>query len=139
MPKTLASEQSKIRGISSHFQRSINLTYDTGNEDYIAGYIPTPNGASALSAIFQGAEPQATHRAHVLHAPYGSGKSLLSLVLSAVADHSTEHKAIEVVQDRLNRHYSEEASFISQYQQKGQKHLPLRVQVLLDELAEFID
>ena len=73
MPKTLTSEQPKIRGIASHFQRSINLTYDTGNEDYIAGYIPTPNGAAALASIFQGTEPQATHRAHVLHAPYGSG------------------------------------------------------------------
>lgn len=126
MAKVLTSEQSKIRNISSHFQRSINLNYDAGNEDYIAGYIPTPNGASTLAAIFQNTEPQATHRAHVLHAPYGSGKSLLSLVLSAISDiHSTDQQAIAVVKDRLNRHHSEEANLISQYQQQGRKLLPI--------------
>ncbi len=34
-----------LRVLSPHFQRSINLTYDIGNADYVAGYIPTPNGA----------------------------------------------------------------------------------------------
>ena len=53
------------------------------------------------------------------------GKSLLSLVLSAVADHSTEYKAIEIVQQRLNRHYAEEANLILQFQQKSQKYLPV--------------
>lgn len=126
MTKVSTLQQSEIRSISSHFQRSINLNYDAGNEDYIAGYIPTPNGAAALAAIFQNTEPQATHRAHVLHAPYGSGKSLLSLVLSAVSDrHGADQQAIEVVKERLNRHYVEEASIVTQYQQQGRQLLPI--------------
>ena len=124
MSKVLTSQQSNIRSISSHFQRSINLTYDAGNADYIAGYIPTPNGAAALGAVFQNTEPQATHRAHVFHAPYGSGKSLLSLVLSAFSD-ATDQQVMEIVEERLNRHYSNEANLVSQYQQQGRKLLPI--------------
>ena len=52
MNNILARPEVAIRGISPHFQRSINLTYDAGNEDYIAGYIPTLKGAAALASIF---------------------------------------------------------------------------------------
>src|SRR6266571_3788551 len=93
-----------LRALSPHFQRSINLTYDTGNADYVAGYIPTPSGAKALAAILDGTSSNARQRAHVLHAAYGSGKSLLGLVLSMLASHDTNsHEAISVVQDRLTR------------------------------------
>ncbi|VAW43167.1 hypothetical protein MNBD_CHLOROFLEXI01-1658, partial [hydrothermal vent metagenome] len=126
MSKVLTQQKATIRGISSHFQRSINLTYDAGNGDYISGYIPTLNGAATLADILQNTEPQATHRAHILHAPYGSGKSLLSLILSAMTDANVaDQKALEVVLERLNRHYAEESEVIKQYQQQGRRLLPV--------------
>ena len=98
-----------LRTLSPHFQRSINLTYDVGNADYVAGYIPIPNGAAALSAIFDGTMPNRHQRAHVLHAAYGSGKSLLGLVLSTLASQDTHcHEAISIVLERLTLTYSKQ-------------------------------
>jgi hypothetical protein len=115
-----------LREISSHFQRSINLTYDAGNADYVAGYIPTPNGAEALATIFDGTMPASRQRAYVLHAAYGSGKSLLGLVLSAFASHDPNcQDAISIVQERLKRIAPEQAKCIDHYLDRGVRLLPV--------------
>lgn len=96
-----------LRTISSHFQRSINVTYDMGNEAYIAGYIPTEAGVQALANVLRQvnkSEDTSTQRAHVFYAPYGSGKSLLSLVLGAFGKGRSD--AIETVLDRATRQYA---------------------------------
>ena len=115
-----------LRALSPHFQRSINLTYDAGNADYVAGYIPTQNGAKALAAILDGTLSNTAQRAHVLHAAYGSGKSLLGLVLDAFARHDLHcQNAISVVQDRLTRSNPEVAKRINNYLDSGKRLLPV--------------
>src|SRR5260370_38366947 len=90
-----------LRASSPHFQRSINLTYDAGNADYVVGYIPTPNGVKALAAILDGTLSNTAQRAQILHAAYGSGKSLLGLVLEAFANQGLFQDAISTVPDSL--------------------------------------
>jgi len=117
---------SSLRTVATHFQRSINLTYDAGNPDYIAGYIPTPNATQALVAILEQTAPNKTQRAHILHAPYGSGKSLLGLVLSAVVnpdDHT--NPALDRVQSRLEQFFPPQAQTISNFRASGGKLLPV--------------
>ncbi|MCC6602816.1 MAG: hypothetical protein IT327_06380 [Anaerolineae bacterium] len=115
-----------LRAISSHFQRSINVTYDAGNSDYVGGFIPTNNSALALANILKNSQSDSRHRAHVLHAPYGSGKSLTSLVLSAVASHDLDcAEAIQAVFARIERHYPESAAVISNYWESGKRLLPV--------------
>lgn len=121
-----AVASTSMRSISPHFQRSINVTYDTGNADYIGSYIPTPNGAQALANLVKNTQFQSKSRAHVLYAPYGSGKSLLTLVLSALVKHDEScEPAIHMVLDRLQRHYPEEAESIAQFWHSGQRLLPV--------------
>src|SRR6267154_383881 len=109
-----------LRALSPHFQRSINLTYDAENADYAAGYIPTPKGAKALAAILGGTLSNTAQRAHVLHAAYGSGKSLLGLVLDVLAHHDLQSQnAILAVQDRLTRAFPEEAKRTHNYLDSG--------------------
>src|SRR5207302_138348 len=116
----------RLRALSPHFQRSINLTYDAGNADYVEGYIPTPNGAEALAAILDGTSRQARQRAHILHAAYGSGKSLLGLVLSAFASHDVNCQyALSIVQDRLTRTFPEQAARINNYINSDTPLLPV--------------
>jgi hypothetical protein len=115
-----------LRALSPHFQRSINLTYDAGNADYIAGYIPTPNGAKSLAAILDGSLSNTAPRAHVLHAAYGSGKSLLGLVLNAFAHHDLHcQNAISAVQDRLTSAFPEEAKRTKNYLDSDKRLLPV--------------
>lgn len=109
-----------------HFQRSINLTYDAGSADYAAGYIPTPNGAKALAAVLDGVLSNRVQRAHLLHAAYGSGKSLLGLVLEAFARHDLRYQqAISIVQDRLARTFPEEAIRTKHYLDSDKRLLPV--------------
>src|SRR6266446_1634815 len=115
-----------FRPLSPHFQRSINLAYDAGNADYVAGYIPTPNGAKALASILDGTLSNTAQRAHVLHAAYGSGKSLLGLVLDAFANYDIYCQgAISTVQDRLTRAFPEEAKRTKNYLNSGKRLLPV--------------
>lgn len=109
-----------LRTISPHFQRSINLSYDASNADYIAGYIPTPKGAESLATILENTSEGGRHRAHVLHAPYGSGKSLLALVLNAFASQESAcADALDIVQERLDRAYPETARIAQEYRTTG--------------------
>lgn len=118
--------KNSLRAPSSHFQRSINLAYDSGNADYIAGYIPTPRGAEALTTILSNMLSATSQRSHVLHAAYGSGKSLLGLVLSAYANRDPQcQEAIATVQDRLNRAFPDLATLINKYLQSDQHLLPV--------------
>src|SRR6266704_2543118 len=97
-----------LRTLSPHFQRSINLTYDAGSAEYVASYIPTPNGAEALATILGSTISKTRQRAHVLHAAYGSGKSLLGLVMSAIASRDIHcQEATSIVLERLMHTYPE--------------------------------
>ncbi len=115
-----------LRRIAPHFQRSINLTYDVGDADFVAGYIPTLNGAKALATILHNTLPNTNQRAHVLHAAYGSGKSLLGLVLNAFASRDLHYQtAIPVVQERLVRTFPEQATHTIDFLEKGARLLPV--------------
>jgi hypothetical protein len=115
-----------IKALSPHFQRSINLVYDAGNADYVSSYIPTPNGAEALASVLDGTVPTANQRAHVLHAAYGSGKSLLGIVLSTLASQDIHcQDAISIVQERLARSFPAHAERISRYLNTGTHLLPI--------------
>lgn len=115
-----------LRTIAPHFQRSINLTYDAGNADYISGYIPTERGATALAQILRNTRPVGRERAHVIHAPYGSGKSLLSLVLSAIVSKDPDcDTAITTVINRLERHYPESTASVGDFYHSDHCLLPV--------------
>lgn len=72
--------------VSSYFQRAVHLRYDLGNPEAIARYVPTIGAAEAISSIISGTGENASQRAHVLHAAYGSGKSLLAVVMAAILE-----------------------------------------------------
>lgn len=72
----------------SRFQRAIHVRYDQGDAEIISQYIPTDSATDAVDKILKNTNKQATQRAHVLHAAYGSGKSHLAVVLSALLEKS---------------------------------------------------
>ena len=123
---TLLGEQTPLRIGAPNFQRSISLTYDAGNADYIASYIPTPNGVRAITQVIENSSAGKTQRAHVLHAAYGSGKSLLGLVLSAIVnpDDATQ-PALELVLERVRRAGLSEAEDLQLFQHSHRRLLPV--------------
>lgn len=115
-----------LRGIAPHFQRSINIAYDVEDTDFVASYIPTLNGAKALASILHNTLPNTNQRAHVLHAAYGSGKSLLGVVLNAFVSQDAHYQsAISVVQNRLARTFPEQANHVNDFLDRGTRLLPI--------------
>jgi len=115
-----------VRRPSPHFQRAINLKYDLNDPDYLAGYIPTPNAAQAISALLKATRPAASQRAMVLHGPYGSGKSLLGAVVAAILS-KNEHMlpALQSVLLRLHRDFPETAELVERHLVNGPRLLPI--------------
>src|SRR5258706_8827913 len=75
---------------SPRFQRAVHLRYDLRDVDTVDRYVPTISAVNAIEAILRGTDPNATQRAHVLHAAYGSGKSLLAVALAALLENQKE-------------------------------------------------
>ena len=73
----------------SRFQRAIHVRYDRGDTEIISQYIPTDSTTETLAKVLKNTDKQATQRAHVLHAAYGSGKSHLAVTLAALLEKDT--------------------------------------------------
>lgn len=123
---SLLGEHTPLRIGAPNFQRSISLTYDAGNADYIASYIPTPNGVRAMTQVVENSGMGKAQRAHVLHAAYGSGKSLLGLVLSAFVnpDDATQ-PALKLVLERVQWAALTEAERLQAFQDSQRRLLPV--------------
>lgn len=81
--------------IRSTFTRSINIQRDKQSVHAIEAYVPTSRAIDVLEQVNSGLNQQPTSRAIALIGPYGSGKSVFSLFLSALLSptDSLEHKA----------------------------------------------
>jgi hypothetical protein len=82
--ESIVATVAHLRAPSPHFQRAINLKYDLEDVAYLEAYVPTPNTARAISILVHSTLPGASRRATLLYGPYGSGKSLLAVVLAAL-------------------------------------------------------
>jgi hypothetical protein len=112
--------------LSPHFQRAINLKYDLGNVEYIAGYIPTPNASKALSTLLGSTISESSQHADLLYGPYGSGKSLFAAVLAAILSNDEAlQTALPPVLNRLRRDFPETAEAIASQISSGLRLLPV--------------
>ncbi len=117
---------STVRQPSPYFRRAINLKYDLKAPDYLAGYIPTPNAAQALSTLMRATQPTATQRAIVLHGPYGSGKSLLGAVIAAIFSKDENLQgALQPVLARLRQDSPDTADLVEKHLADGPPLLPI--------------
>ena len=69
--------------VDTRFQKSINLTLDTGDMALVNRYIPTRSSVSILKQYLTNIVRGQGEHATILIGPYGKGKSLLLLVLLA--------------------------------------------------------
>ena len=79
-------------GIRSTFTRSINIQRDKESVNAIEAYVPTSRAIDVLEQVSSGLSQQPANRAIALIGPYGSGKSVFSLFLSALLSAKTPLK-----------------------------------------------
>lgn len=111
---------------AARFQRAIHIRYDLGDTDAIRRYIPTLSATSAIESILRGTHLQGTQRAHVLHAAYGSGKSLLGVTLAAFVEKSPElAEELNHWANRIDEVNSETGELAFAYLESNQRLLPV--------------
>ena len=83
--------------------RSVNLKLDYGNPEIVGEYLPTHKSSGVLENILASADPDGRHRANSIIAPYGSGKSSLLLLLSALLEnHEPMRRVLAKVQSQFS-------------------------------------
>lgn len=111
---------------SPRFQRAVNVRYDLRNSDTIERYIPTFSALQALESVLKGTNSQATQRAHVLYAAYGSGKSLFAICLASLLENSPIlEKSNRRLLDRIADSAAHVASSVEAYFESKQRLLPV--------------
>ena len=79
--------------VDTRFQKSINLTLDTGDMALVNRYIPTRSSVSILKQYLTNIVRGQGEHATILIGPYGKGKSHLLLVLLALLCKSKDETA----------------------------------------------
>ena len=78
--------------VDTRFQKSINLTLDTGDMALVNRYIPTRSSVSILKQYLTNIVRGQGEHATILIGPYGKGKSHLLLVLLALLQNRNDKK-----------------------------------------------
>jgi hypothetical protein len=88
--------------INRRYSRSVNLERDTLEADSILGYVPTQKSAEVIERILQSMTTPRSTSAWTLTGVYGTGKSSLAHILSALSAPHNEpiyRNALHVIQD----------------------------------------
>ncbi len=76
------------------FKTSINIKYDLGKEEFFNRYIPTSAHSEVLKGIIDGINNEGT-RAHIAIGPYGTGKSLITALITGIVSKSVSNATID--------------------------------------------
>jgi hypothetical protein len=111
---------------SPRFQRAVHLRYDLRSVEAIDRYIPTVSAVQAAESILRGTQHEATQRAHVLHAAYGSGKSLFAVCLAALLENRDDlYRVNERLIDRIKQTDPNIGQVAQQFIADGSRFLPV--------------
>lgn len=118
------------------FKYSINIQYDLGNENKIAGYIPTVSSISMIKNYLNNIMLKEADRATILVGPYGKGKSHLLLILLAIM--CSEES--EVLNDLVNKIKSIDRNCgdMSEDVLKNKKYLPVILNFNSEDLTQSL-
>ena len=101
---SLPLSYSEIYEVNADFQKSINLSLDIGNIEYVKKYIPTKASVAVIDAYIDSVIKRGGNRSSILIGPYGKGKSHTLFVVVSIlsdADEKNEKYYSDLI-DRIN-------------------------------------
>ncbi len=112
---------------SPSFQRSVNLSLDIGNLDFVKRYIPTQASVDVVLSYLRLVFNPGADRASLLIGPYGKGKShALFLVLSMLSEEGNEAEAVfEELAAKVGDFSAETAQLIRRIRSEHIRMLPV--------------
>lgn len=96
---------SQLISSQRQYKYSANISFDLNNKEKYSEYIPDSNTTSILKDLFEGIIDNSNSQSKILYGSYGSGKSHLMTVLSAILSHTnTETKDFEILVERIKKY-----------------------------------
>lgn len=83
-----------------YFQSSINIRFDFGRQALYERYLPTSSHVDSLKGLLKGFLGEG-NRAHIIVGSYGSGKSLLGMILAGIVSKSID----DIIIDQLSNKF----------------------------------
>ena len=80
------------------FKPSINIKYDFCANNLLDYYIPTPTHIEAINSIAQSVLKSKNTNNHIIIGAYGTGKSLLGLLIANLISNTFSSKEIKQLQ-----------------------------------------
>lgn len=115
------------------FVSSINIKFDIGKDEFVDRYLPTPSHAEPLIGISKGLLNNSS-KAHIIVGPYGSGKSLLGMLLANISVKGVSTHALEHLSDRFDKVVPEIANVLNDLYSNRVKHIPV---ILEGNIGDF--
>lgn len=82
---------------SQFFKPSVNIKLDKNNPILLKSYLPTPSHADAFSGVLNGFINPESSKSHIVIGAYGTGKSFLATLLSALLSKNIEKKTYKLL------------------------------------------
>ncbi len=80
---------------------SINIKYDLNDTNLLDGYYATKSHASLIKGVLTGSIDEISSKAHIAYGPYGSGKSLISSILTGKLGGFYSDQQLEKLADKF--------------------------------------
>ncbi|MFC7370742.1 hypothetical protein ACFQPF_03535 [Fictibacillus iocasae] len=82
---------------SHFFKPSVNIKLDKNNQILLQTYLPTPSHAEAFSGVINGFVNEDSSKSHIVIGAYGTGKSFLATILSALLSKEIDRKTYKLL------------------------------------------
>ena len=86
------------------FKPSINIKYDFKTNDLLDYYIPTPTHIDVINSICESINQQKSHNNQLIVGAYGTGKSLLGLLITSLLSKSFTKKEFRDLSNSFSKH-----------------------------------
>src|SRR5574344_2358883 len=112
---------------STHFQTSINISYDLNNEEKITNFIPTDESIQLLESILLSTEDKEdVERERILIGAYGKGKSYMLLeILSILTSSAKDIDKYKTLLKKIKQEKEELYNYVLQYINSSKRLLPI--------------
>lgn len=107
------------------FKPSINIKYDFNANNLLDYYIPTPTHIEAINTISQSVLKSKYTNNHIIIGAYGTGKSLLGLLIANLISNSFSAKELKVLQKSFSKYDDSIEQNINKLQSLKIKYLPV--------------
>ena len=119
---------SELINRKKEYKYSANICFDIANEERLAGFIPNKTTTEILSEYIYGIADNTNVHSRILYGSYGTGKSHLLTVLSALLGRvNTEKKGYSIFIESIKRYDPELAVYLTDFKKSKKQYLVVPV------------